>query len=423
MKRACLIVSFAVMASCVLAGVSFGGPWGEFAVYPNSNPLLSDQEKPDICEMTDAKGSIFHRIVWQQLAKIEGTSDWHWDIWGGDMTAEEIVIYPVAQYPAPDESDPFASNQENPAVFEDKIVWQDDYWGDYDIYVVDIGYPSGPIELALTPYPHDQSNPAVSGNIVVWQEEAVWQTDQGQDMIDWDIWGADVTDPNYAEEFTIAALEADQQAPAVFRNNVVWEDHYYPDSDLFVSDVWQRNNPVSHAVSLGEDIDEERPAVWGDIAVWQERTGGQEDIWAADVSDPENPRRFAVCQEAHSQTNPDVGDNLVVWQDFRNGHDWDIYGYNLTTGQEFQITDDDAHQMNPAVAGNVVVWQDIRDGYWQIYAAELYGAEVARCEVRVAGDVTGDCMVNIRDLAELAAGWLDCGLDTPEACGFAGGLK
>jgi len=34
---------------------------------------------------------------------------------------------------------------------------------------------------------------------------------------------------------------------------------------------------------------------------------------------------------------PDIDENIVVWQDNRNGN-WDIYGYNLLTGEEFQIS-------------------------------------------------------------------------------------
>ena len=38
------------------------------------------------------------------------------------------------------------------------------------------------------------------------------------------------------------------------------------------------------------------------------------------------------------------------------------------------------------------------------------------CLNRPIGDINYDCKVNMLDLALLASGWLDCGLDQPEAC-------
>ena len=75
-----------------------------------------------------------------------------------------------------------------------------------------------------------------------------------------------------------------------------------------------------------------------------------------------------------------------------------------------------AHQENPAVSGNLVVWQDYRGGHPQIYAVDLTGPEVARCDVKPAGDTNGDCRTDLRDLAIIGQTWLNCGLDIAEAC-------
>jgi len=64
-----------------------------------------------------------------------------------------------------------------------------------------------------------------------------------------------------------------------------------------------------------------------------------------------------------------------VWQDARQGN-WDIYGYNLLTQQEFQITTDLHDQIHPRISANTVVWQDNRDGSWNVYAMILDGPEI-----------------------------------------------
>jgi beta propeller repeat protein len=107
--------------------------------------------------------------------------------------------------------------------------------------------------------------------------------------------------------------------------------------------------------------------------------------------------------------------SLSAWQDDRNGH-WDIYGYNLTTEREFRITDDPYDQTHPAISGDVVVWQDNRTGKWNIYAVILNGTEVAQCASWLPSDVNGDCKINFADVAVMAASWLECDLDPPQAC-------
>ena len=94
----------------------------------------------------------------------------------------------------------------------------------------------------------------------------------------------------------------------------------------------------------------------------------------------------------------------------------DIFGHNLTTGREFQITDDPADQTNPAISGPVVVWQDSRSGTWNVYAVVLDGPELARCTSWLPGDVNGDCKVDLTDFALIGGNWLECSLEPGEVC-------
>ncbi|GAH00120.1 unnamed protein product, partial [marine sediment metagenome] len=56
---------------------------------------------------------------------------------------------------------------------------------------------------------------------------------------------------------------------------------------------------------------------------------------------------------------PDVFRDVVVWGDYRNDN-WDIYGYNLTTNNEFAIATGPAYQRSVAIYGNTVAYENWR---------------------------------------------------------------
>ena len=145
----------------------------------------------------------------------------------------------------------------------------------------------------------------------------------------------------------------------------------------------------------------------GGVADW--------DIYAADISGPNSSVELAIAVDSSSAINPDIDDNIIVWQDYRNNN-WDIFGYNLNTREEFLITDNPADQTDPAISGNVVVWQDNRSRSWNIYAVILNGPEVTKCASAVPGDVTGDCKVDFVDFGMVGSAWLECNLQPQEAC-------
>jgi len=407
--------------------------WKEFAVWPTTD----DQEAPDI------DGDI---VVWQQFVE----EYQNYDIYVADLSTTlkagmnnpddplVVIIGDANDQMSPAVFAPFDSAQGEDLHAERRrgiVVWQDYIFqggsGDWDILAADLSTSlkagdserQQPVIFAVSNiFGNDEQAPAIHGNIVVWQDGA-----EG----DYNIFGADITNPESPAEFAVAGFERDQRRPAVYRNTVVWQDSYYGDQDILAADIWMRNKPADFGVSLAE-FDQQRPAVWGDIVVWADNYFGDMDIYAADISDPDNPIEFAITSNEAEQTNPDIDRNIVVWQDNRNGN-WDIYGYNLTTRQEFQITDNPHDQTNPAISGpfdsaqgedllyaerrrGTVVWEDNREGNLQIFAIVLDGPEVARCTSKLMGDVNGDCKVDFIDYTLMASQWLECNLEPEEAC-------
>lgn len=385
------------MAPCLCQAA---GEWREFPIWPTTD----DQEMPAVYgdPFDSAQGKL---VVWQQFVAEFGD----YDIYVAELSGTEISLLFVLGE---------AADQINPAIYEDVVVWQDfiltDDGGDWDISAADL---SAALEAGISDqnevfvYPvtniadNDEQNPAISGNIVAWEDGPAGNAD---------IYGADITDLANPTEFTIAGFEFDQSNPALYRTTVVWQDNFFGDSDIIAADIWQRNKPAEFDVVLLEH-EQENPAISGDTIVWQDKFSGNWDIYAADISEPNNPAEFPIATGESSQINPAIDGNLIVWQDDRDGN-WDIFGYNLTTGRRFRITDDPADQTNPAISGNTVVWQDNRDGNSQIYAVVLDGPEVAYCRTRMAGDINGDCKVDIDDFALMASNWLECNLEPQETC-------
>ena len=65
-------------------------------------------------------------------------------------------------------------------------------------------------EFAASAIDNDQQAPDIYGNIIVWQELI-----EG----DWDIYGADITNPGNPVDFVIANFIDDQQTPVIQRND------------------------------------------------------------------------------------------------------------------------------------------------------------------------------------------------------------
>ncbi len=105
----------------------------------------------------------------------------------------------------------------------------------------------------------------------------------------------------------------------------------------------------------------------------------------------EGPRK--LCTRPGSQERPTLarsGDRvLVVWQDFRNGHDWDIYAAQADADGAFSpdcgfpLATGPANAALPVAAaaprGFLVIWQQTdADGFYRLHAATVEGPGVVR---------------------------------------------
>ncbi|MBC7330046.1 DUF11 domain-containing protein [bacterium] len=248
-------------------------------------------------------------------------------------------------------------DQWNPAIYGDKIVWQDYRNGNWDIYMYDLSTKK---EVQITNDPHDQWWPAIYGDKIVWQD---WRNGN------LDIYMYDLS---IGQEVPICTNGAGQYAPAIYGDKIVWQDYRNGNWDIYMYDLSTKKE-----VQITNDPhDQWNPAIYGDKIVWEVWRYGKPDIYMYDLS---TGQEVPICTNNSDQYAPAIYGDKIVWEDWRNG-DSDIYMYDLSAGREIPICTNSALQYAPAIYGDKIVWEDWRNGNCDIYMYDLsIGQEVPIC--------------------------------------------
>ena len=121
---------------------------------------------------------------------------------------------------------------------------------------------------------------------------------------------------------------------------------------------------VSIATNTAEQFN---PCIYENKIVWEDSRNGNSDIYMYDLTTGQERQ---ITTDTDYQENPAIYADKVVWEDKRNGNS-DIYLYDLTTGQETPITTNTADQSDPAIYIDKIVWEDKRNGNSDIYMYDL----------------------------------------------------
>jgi hypothetical protein len=122
-------------------------------------------------------------------------------------------------------------------------------------------------------------------------------------------------------------------------------------------------------------------SMWGDIVVWYSEIGGY-DIRGYDFSTGED---FDVVADDEVQFNPRIHGNRVVYQDLRFGDggtpqtSWAhsaVFMHDLASHETTQITSGEWIAADPDVHENIVVWADYRDSAAPNDANSFSGVEI-----------------------------------------------
>ncbi len=247
-------------------------------------------------------------------------------------------------------SDDDASTQDNPRIYGDIIVWEDNQNGNWDIYYFSTANKT---EVQVTDESADQRYPEIYGDIIVWQ-------DMRNSEENWDIWAYNVTT---GEETRVTDNESAQITPAIYGDLIVWVDYRNGTEDnWYQTEIYMYNLKNEFEARITNDShNQTSPKVYENSIVWLDDTYSSWDVY---IHQPSGSRY--LVNDSHNQRNPQIYDNYVVWEDYRDG-DWEIYLHDLKLASETRITNVQSEQKNVTVFGDKLLWTDYRDEDWEIY--------------------------------------------------------
>jgi beta propeller repeat protein len=198
-------------------------------------------------------------------------------------------------------------------------------------------------DAAISPsWVNDPLLPAIDGRRVVYQHAGNWAV-----MGDW------------ATHQTYWLASADYPTPDVSGDVVVWKTGN-AGSDILYRNVVTGEQGVAFRAGAFEEP--RNPVIDGHIVAWsmRDQSDGNGNIVRVMAYDLRTGQLTTIREHTGSGDHRSmvaVSGDIVVWEDWRDGSS-DIYGYDLSTGQEFPIATGWTHQHAPSIAGDLVVWSD-----------------------------------------------------------------
>ncbi len=256
-------------------------------------------------------------------------------VWEESNSSSDLVLYlkTAAQKAAVLRNN--GTQQKQPAVYGEKIVFADNRYLNWDIFVYDVATGQ---ETWVARNPEDQIQPDIYGNYVVWQDE---RNDN------WDIF---LYDLKAKKEKQVTVNEKDQVNPRVFGDYIVWQDERGYNWDIY-----------GYQISTGREFvisdapkNQVEPKIDGNYVVWADEQSGNWDIYLYDLRTKKTKK---ITASEDDQMTPSISGDIVIWQDDRQAN-WDLYGYAINTGREFPVLVSPRNQLAPDIYGNRVVYTD-----------------------------------------------------------------
>lgn len=219
-------------------------------------------------------------------------------------------------------------------------------------------HADGLLEQRLTTDPADQEAPDLYGDRVVWQDAR-----NGQ----WDIYLYDFAT---GQERRITTNAAAQFAPAIWDNRIVWFDGRSGRNELYLYDLTTNSERLVTSSPEGYGT----PDIYGDRIVWLTPT---REIYLYDLST--NTQQRLPLGSADDRRWPVIYGDRVVWHDFLNGpFAWYAYQYHLLNQTVQRIGTSPYKQEFPSIWGDRVVTYEYRNNLSDIFLYDLVTGQERR---------------------------------------------
>jgi len=152
-------------------------------------------------------------------------------------------------------------------------VWEEERDDNYDIYMYDL---STSTETKITTNGADQLNPAIYGDRIVWEDRRNDDNGSISDIYMYDL--------STKKETQITNGKSNSRYPAIYGNRIVWEDDRNTDCDIYVYDL--ATHQQTHTTDTSAQY---RPNIYGDKIVWEDVRNGNYDIYMGTLSSKTSP--------------------------------------------------------------------------------------------------------------------------------------
>lgn len=297
----------------------------------NASPEVNETRITTNVSMKEFPAIYDNRIVWQDYRN-GNPGNASWDIYMYDLSTSNETRVTTNE-----------SWQENPTIYGDKIVWEDGRNGINDIYMYTISTGE---ETQITNDESENTHPVIYGDKIVWEERSAGKN---HDIYMYTI-------PT-RKEVRITNGKSDNIHPAICGDKIIWEKSSEECHDICMYNI--STCKITQITSNGEAYN---PAIHGDRIVWEDhRLADKYDLSSSDIYEYDlSTGKETRISTSGRASNSAIYDDRIAWHDFRNGND-DICMYDLSTSREIQITTNISEQEFPALFGDRIVWQDYRD--------------------------------------------------------------